>query len=91
MTIRVFVLDPQDAIQEPTVGWVVDRSHGGVCLAYTRRGLKLGDVLMIQRPSARDDQPWVEVRIRNGRWRKSQLELGCELGQNRDWADALLQ
>jgi len=75
--IRVLVLDPEDALQHPYVGWIVDRSQGGLCLAFRRVGLKMGDVFLVK-PALSKGQPWITVKVRNGRWRNSRLEIGCQ-------------
>ena len=76
--IRILILDPEDALQHPYVGWIVDRSQGGLCLAFRRVGLKMGDVFLVRTTSSNVDQPWLAVKVKNGRWRNSRLEIGCQ-------------
>jgi hypothetical protein len=40
--IRVLIHDPEDALEQPYVGWIVDRSQGGLCLTFRRVGLNTG-------------------------------------------------
>lgn len=76
--IRALIHDPEDALEQPYVGWILDESHGGLCLAYKRIGWKTGDVFSVQ-PAVPEDgkQPWFTVMVKNGRWRNNRLELGC--------------
>lgn len=76
-SMRVLVHDPEDALQQPYVGWILDHSQGGLCLALRRAGLKTGDVFAV-RLAQKGEQPWFAVKVKNGRWRNSRLELGCE-------------
>ncbi len=46
--IRVLIYDPEDAMQQPYIGWIIDRSQGGLCLAFSRAGLKMGDVFLVR-------------------------------------------
>jgi hypothetical protein len=75
---RVLIIDPEDGLQEPYLGWVVDRSEGGLCLAFQRIGLKVGDVFLVELAPDSEAAAWVAVRVKNGRWRNNRLELGCE-------------
>jgi hypothetical protein len=86
--IRVLVYDPEDALQQPYVGWVVDRSQGGVRLTFRRAGLKKGDIFLI-RPASSTANQWVGVKVKNGRWTDNSLEVGCRFV--RPTGDLMLQ
>ena len=77
-SIRVLIYDPEDALQQPYVGWIVDRSEGGLCLAFSRAGLKKGDVFLVRRASSNEKQSWVAVKVKNGRWNNNRQEVGCQ-------------
>lgn len=78
--LRVFVHDPEDALDEPYAAWIVDQSAGGVCLSFERSVADMGNVLLVQ--PASHATPGVEVRVKYLRKRGSRVELGCEFTQS---------
>lgn len=73
--LRVLVSDPEDALNEPYPAWVVDRSPGGVRIAFDSSRVDLSLELQIQ--AATSAFP-VDIRVRNRRRRDGRVELGCE-------------
>jgi hypothetical protein len=61
---RVLILDPEDGLQEPYVGWVVDRSEGGLCVVFKRVGLKIGDTFLIELDADSENEPWTAVAVK---------------------------
>jgi hypothetical protein len=84
-TLRVLIHDPEDALQQPYVGWILDRSQGGLCLAFRRAGVKRDDIFAVRLSQGAGKQPWFAVRVKHGRWRNSFLELGCQYVQGLGW------
>lgn len=74
---RVFVYDPEDALEEVHAGWIVDRSRGGVCLSLVRNDIAEGSILVV-RPTSGPNAPGIEVRVKNRRPRQGSVYLGCE-------------
>jgi hypothetical protein len=79
---RVFILDPEDVLQQLSVGWIVDRSEGGLCVAFKRAGLRIGDTFLVELDPDNENEPWTAVAVKNSRWRNDRLELGCEFVPN---------
>lgn len=79
--LRVFVHDPEDALDEPYPAWIVDQSPGGVCLSFERSVADMGNVLLLHAASYAA-APGVEVRVKYLRKRGSRVELGCEFTQS---------
>jgi hypothetical protein len=77
---RVFVFDPEDALEEVYAGWIVDRSQGGVCLSLARSGIEEGSVLLV-RPTAVPAPLGIEVLVRNCRHKHGNIYFGCEFVQ----------
>jgi hypothetical protein len=88
--LRVLVVDPADALEEPYRGWVVDRSQGGICLSFPRSDIEAGSVLKVQPLSTMAGLPWVEVRVKHRRQKRSRVEFGCEFVQGQQWRQLLL-
>jgi hypothetical protein len=75
---RAVILDSEDALQQPHFGWLLDRSAGGMCLVFKQIGLKLGDKLLVELDPESENEVWFTVKVKNGRWQRNRLELGCE-------------
>jgi hypothetical protein len=88
--VRVLIADPADALEEPFPGWIVDRSPGGVCVSSNRSDVEEGNILKVQPISGCEGGPWVEIVVKNRRWKRSRVELGCVFRQLREWEQALL-
>jgi hypothetical protein len=74
---RVFVYDPEDALDEVYAGYIVDRSRGGICLFLGRSDIDEGSVLIICATSL-PAAPGIEVRVKNRRHRGGDVYFGCE-------------
>jgi hypothetical protein len=74
--LRVEVLDPEDVLEHPYRGWVVDRSRGGLRLVV-KHAFSEGAILNVLPVGAPASTPWVEVQVRHCRRRGSGWELGC--------------
>ena len=88
--LQVLILDPVEALPEPHKGWVVDRSQGGVCLCFNRCEVAEGDELLVQPASTSTGMPWIKVKVKNRRQKRSRMELGCEFVQRNRWEQLLL-
>lgn len=88
--LQVLVVDPADALEEPYRGWIVDRSQGGICLSFPRSDIEVGNVLKVQPHSTTATLPWVEVRVKHRRLKRSRVEFGCEFVKGQQWTQLLL-
>jgi hypothetical protein len=86
--IRIF-LSNAEATQEPTPGWVVDRSRGGLYIVV-RQPVPVGTFLNIRAAHAPDTSPWVRVEIRRCRPRGKRWGLGCRFERELPWGELLL-
>lgn len=86
--IKVQLGDPQ---QKGMVkdAWVVDRSMGGLCLAFNE-AVAEGSVLEIRAANAPPATPWVEIQVKSCRQAKDDWELGCQFVKTPPWAVMLL-
>jgi hypothetical protein len=78
---QVVVVDPADVLGEPYPGCIVDRSQGGICLSFPCSDIESGSILRVQAISTTENLPWVEVRVKNRRLKRSRVEFGCEFVQ----------
>jgi hypothetical protein len=71
------------------VGWVMDRSQGGLRLIFTR-SLPAGDELSVRAENASDDMPWVALRVKHCRQSGKRWIIGCEFVDALPWSVLLL-
>jgi hypothetical protein len=76
--VGVLVLDPEDALEEPFAGWLLNYSAGGVCLSFRGTTLQNGAVLRLQPVVSASATSWIDVCVRNRRQTPTQTLLGCE-------------
>jgi hypothetical protein len=86
---RVEVFLTTDAQVTPMLGWVVDRSVGGLCLSV-EEPLSEGTILNIRPRKAPQTAPWLTIEIRSCRPDGSTWEVGCRFVQPPQWNDLLL-
>lgn len=75
--------------QELGIGWVIDRSMGGVCLTMDE-AIAVGSILSIKPLNAPGNLPWVQIEIRSCRKRDVHWELGCMFVRPPAWSVLLL-
>ncbi|MGH7171561.1 MAG: PilZ domain-containing protein [Gemmataceae bacterium] len=85
--VEVYVTD--DSKRSPTLGWVVDRSMGGLCL-IVEQPLKEGAVLNVRPRQAPQTAPWTPIEIRSCRADAGEWEVGCRFVKAPQWNDLLL-
>lgn len=89
-SLRVLVLDPADALDQPYPAWIVNQSKGGVCLCLNRSlAIDQGSILLIQAAVALGSFPWIEVEVRNRRLQYLQQALGCRFVHGEGWERVL--
>jgi hypothetical protein len=88
--VQVLVVDPDDALGKPYPGCIVDGSQGGICLSFPSSDIEAGGILMVQPISTTESLPWVEVRVKNRRLKRSRIEFGCEFVNGQQWKQLLL-
>ena len=88
--VQVLVVDTDDALGKPYPACIVDHSQGGICLSFPGLDIEAGNVLKVQPLSATASSPWVEVRVKHRRLKKSRVEFGCEFVQEQQWKQLLL-
>jgi hypothetical protein len=86
--IEVLMSDA-DAEGEPTRGWVIDRSMGGLCLLLHDE-IAPGTVLSLKPRQAPPATPWVRVEVRSCKKERSGYEAGCQFVRTPPWAVLLL-
>lgn len=85
--IEVYLSD--DAKRPPLLGWVVDRSMGGLCLVVDKP-LPQGSVFNVRPRKAPQTAPWVAIEVRSCRADDGEWEIGCKFVQTPQWNDLLL-
>ena len=86
---RVEVHLTDDSKRPPLLGWVVDRSMGGLCL-IVEQPLKEGAVLNVRPRQAPQTAPWTAIEIRSCRADGGEWEVGCRFVKTPQWNDLLL-
>jgi len=71
---------------EPTQGWVVDRSSGGVRI-LTDQSYALGSMLSVRPTKAPGTFPWIKIKVKSCRPERSSWSLGCQFVVKPSWAE----
>lgn len=83
------LISDADAHTDPTQGWVVDRSTGGLCLSVPQ-AIPEGTVLSVRTTNAPTTVPWVQLEVKNCRLVGKEYELGCRFVRTPPWSVMLL-
>jgi hypothetical protein len=83
------LISDADAQAQPTNGWVVDRSTGGLCLSVPE-AVTEGTVLSVRTTNAPNSVPWVQIEVKNCRLVGKEYELGCRFVRTPPWSVMLL-
>lgn len=86
---RVEVYLTHDEQKEPLLGWVVDRSMGGLCL-NVEEPLDTGTILNVRPRRAPQTAPWLAIEVRSCRPEGTNWEVGCRFLKPPQWNDLLL-
>lgn len=86
---RVEVYLTDEAKAKVLLGWVVDRSMGGLCL-NVEEPLSEGTILNVRPRKAPKTAPWLTIEIRSCRADSSTWEIGCRFLKPVQWNDLLL-
>jgi hypothetical protein len=86
---RVEVHITDDSKQELLLGWVVDRSMGGLCL-IVETPLTEGATFNVRPRTAPKTAPWTAIEIRSCRADGPEWEVGCRFIKPPQWNDLLL-
>ena len=86
---RVEVHLTDDSKQSPILGWVVDRSMGGLCL-IVEKPLAEGANFNVRPRTAPKTAPWTAIEIRSCRPDGTDWEVGCRFLKPPQWNDLLL-
>ncbi|HTT84844.1 MAG TPA: PilZ domain-containing protein [Rhizomicrobium sp.] len=86
---RVEVYLSDDSKRPPILGWVVDRSIGGLSL-IVEHSLNEGSVLKVRPRQAPQTAPWTAIEIRSCRADGGEWEVGCRFLKTPQWNDLLL-
>jgi hypothetical protein len=81
----VEVLLRRDAKEEPILGWVIDRSTGGIRV-MTDRPVPARGAWQI-RPSRPDKADWIDVVVRSCRQEDEQYEVGLQFQSTPNWSN----
>jgi hypothetical protein len=74
---------------QPSQGWVLDRSMGGMCL-QTSVEFNPGTQLAVLPVNAPTMTPWVDIEVRTCREIKDGFELGCQFIKTPNWSILLM-
>jgi hypothetical protein len=85
--VEVYLADNPEAV--PQLGWVIDRSMGGLRL-NVEEPLSEGTILNIRPRKAPQTTPWLAIEIRSCRSDGSIWEVGCCFVKPPQWNDLLL-
>jgi hypothetical protein len=83
------LISDAEARADPTNGYVVDRSTGGLCLSVSN-AIPEGTVLSVRTTNAPNTVPWVQIEVKNCRPVGSEYELGCRFVRTPPWSVMLL-
>jgi hypothetical protein len=86
---RVEVYLTDDTRETPLLGWVVDRSMGGLCL-NVEEPLCEGTILNVRPRKAPQTAPWLAIEIRSCRPEGNTWVVGCCFLKPPQWNDLLL-
>jgi hypothetical protein len=86
--VPIFLSDAE-ARSDPTPGWVVDRSMGGLCVSV-EEPVATGTILSVRAANAPNTIPWIQVEVRNCRATEDRYELGCQFVRTPPWSTLLL-
>jgi hypothetical protein len=86
---RVEVYLTKDQKETPVLGWVVDRSVGGLRL-NVEGPLSEGAILNIRPRKAPQTAPWLAIEVRSCRPEGCAWEVGCRFLKPPQWNDLLL-
>ena len=78
-----------DQKNQPSEGWVLDRSMGGICIQASQPyapGTQLA-VLPVNAPTM---TPWVDIEVKTCRELKGGFELGCQFVKTPNWSVLLM-
>jgi len=83
------LISDANAQAQPTPGYVVDRSTGGLCLSVSN-SVPEGTVLSVRTTNAPQTVPWVQIEVKNCRLVGTEYELGCRFVRTPPWSVMLL-
>jgi hypothetical protein len=86
---RIEVDLTDDAKESQLLGWVIDRSMGGLCL-YVEKPLSAGTILNVRPRNAPKTSPWIPIEIRSCRPDGNEWEVGCCFLKPPHWNDLML-
>ncbi len=86
---RVEVYLADEAKTKQVIGWVIDRSMGGLCL-LVEQPLDEGSALKVRPRSAPQTAPWLSIEVRSCRADGTEWEVGCRFLNPPQWNDLLL-
>lgn len=86
--VAILITDAE-ASTDPTPGWVVDRSIGGLGLSVDKP-VEPGMILSVRTTNAPPEVPWVKVEVRSCRPTGTEYELGCQFVRTPPWSVLLL-
>src|SRR5947209_5872474 len=86
--IQIHITDAE-ATRPPELGWVVDRSLGGLCLSVNAE-VKPGTVLSVRACNAPETVGWSQIDVRSCRADGTAWELGCQFVRTPSWNVLLL-
>jgi hypothetical protein len=86
--VQILISDAE-ATRTPELGWVLDRSVGGLCLSVNAE-VKPGSILSLRACHAPESIAWSQIEVRTCRQEGSAWELGCQFVRTPSWNVLLL-
>jgi hypothetical protein len=77
------------ATADPSQGWVVDRSAGGLRLLVDE-AVPAGTLLRVRPTKAHANFPWIQVKVKSCYPERKSWNLGCQFLQKLSWEDLQL-
>jgi hypothetical protein len=78
-----------DGLAAPALGWVVNRSRGGLGIALDRMVIE-GTVIEVRPTDAPEDVPWVQLIVRSCRRKGKRWYIGCQFKAELSWSLILM-
>ena len=86
--VKVLISDAA-AAAKPIVGWVQNRSAGGLCLTVSKQ-FEVGEILSVRAAQAKISVPWLQVEVKYCFLREDEWLAGCNYVSVPPWNILLL-
>jgi len=84
------LISNSNATADPLVGWVINRSNGGLRLSTDERVATTGMILSVRPRASLKETPWIQVEVRSCSQSNGYWDLHCKFVQTPPWGTLLL-